>query len=557
MTPPPSSRIDAAATGRRMRRSAPRAIVGLALCAMLYTIIWDQRPDDDGDLLLGDRRQLAYLDAVQQKKVPYGRHLVDQNYQALMWPTAIDGSMFKKQKPEDFIESSSSSPCDSIFLFMPQPFAHNGHGSQLNNFLLASLVATFTDRAMVLLDPPNELNPFKSNSQFGCPIEAWRTEMRRKGGEPVKVGWNEDFPVGLTRLVRHPAWLSKGCSVPCVGEYTYEEWDALRIKNNATEMPGLPPKEIQCGGTSKRTNVVVLGGQEVRDYFELYYKEQMLDRSTDLSVARASEWAARVGAKPHEARTFVNTTALDRRDTWDYISALIARSGVLRFQPWIGRDLEEYIKTYVPDLDLNKPYDAIHVRRGDKLAVEARRPVRLYWTERGQYDEVTGVMPTNYIPLRHYLTQYESVTKCMDGPRTVYIATDDPVEVKAEINELPKDDDGYTLIVTDDGAPMCHKLRFIFSSFDAQSGYHLHDGYGKGSCEERYERNIASVADLMLLTKSDLVVLEFNSNWGRLVRTFRLRVNDSQRVMNGARPVLQKGDMKIAWGKKLPGPPGW
>jgi hypothetical protein len=173
------------------------------------------------------------------------------------------------------------------------------------------------------------------------------------------------------------------------------------------------------------------------------------------------------------------------------------------------------------------------------------------------YDEATGAMPTDYIPFRHYLRQYENVTGCADGPRTVYVATDDPDVVKAEIDDLPKDDDGHTLLFTEAGEPTCHRFRFVFSTYDAKTGYHLHKGYAKGTCEERYERNVASVADLMLLTRSDVAVVEFNSNWGRLVRTFRLRVNDSKRVMNGARPVLMKGEMRIAWGKKLPGPPGW
>ena len=52
-------------------------------------------------------------------------------------------------------------------------------------------------------------------------------------------------------------------------------------------------------------------------------------------------------------------------------------------------------------------------------------------------------------------------------------------------------------------------------------------------------------------------MVEYNSNWGRLVRLFRLRLNDTPRILNGARPVLQKGELKIAWGKKLPGPPGF
>jgi hypothetical protein len=243
---------------------------------------------------------------------------------------------------------------------------------------------------MVLLEPPNKLNVFKSNSQFGCPPEAWRTE----------ISLNEEFPVGLTRLVRYPAWLSRGCSVPCIDEYGYEDWDALRTKDiNAT----FKPAQIQCGGsgTSKMTNVVVMGGHEVRHFFNSYYKYQMLDHSTELFMAQASAWVMRLGARPHESRVFANATFFDQQDTWDYVSALIARSGLLLFQPWIGRDVEDYMKTHIPDLDLNEPYDAIHVRRGDKLLSESLPLVRLYWQERGQYNEDTGVMPRDYIPFKH------------------------------------------------------------------------------------------------------------------------------------------------------------
>ncbi len=562
MTPSSPGPASSTVVGTRRRSIPPRAVLGLAICVVLYLIIWDDVSDDVDDPALhlipgGERRLLAFLDPVEQKPIPYGRDMVDQNYQSLSWPTSIDSSMFRKQKPKDFESSSLSSPCDDILLFMPYSFSHNGHGSQINSFILASLIATYSNRAMVLLEPPNELNGFKSNSQFGCPPEAWRTEMRRKGEPPVKVGWNDDFPIGLNRLIRHPAWLSRGCGMPCFGEYTYEEWDEMRMSNNATANPGSPPHQVRCGGTSKRTSVVVLGGQEVRDYFDLYYKGRMLDRSDEMSISAAAEWVTRMGARPHEAEIFVNSSILDRLDTWDYVSALLARSGVLRFQPWIGRDVEAYMKAHLPDLDLNVPHDAIHVRRGDKLVMEARRLVRLFWKERGMYDEVNDDMPTNYIPFRHYLSQYENVTTCMDGPRTVYVATDDPVVVKAEINDLPKDDDGNVVLHAADGSITCHALRFVFTTHDAPSGHHLHEGYGKGSCEERYERNIASIADLMLLSRGNVVIVEFNSNWGRLVRTFRLRINDSKRVTNGARPVLQKGDIRIAWGRKLPGPPGW
>jgi hypothetical protein len=541
--------------GGKRQSFPPRAVislaicaVGLAICAILYAIIWD---DVNNPALHG--QLLAFLDPVEQKPIPYGRDMVGQNYQSLSWPTSTDSSMFRKQKPKDFESSSLSSPCDDILLFMPKTFSKRGHGSQINSFILASLIATYSNRAMVLLEPPNEQNGFKSNSQFGCPPEAWRTEVTRKGEPPVKVGWNDDFAIGLNRLIRHPEWLSRGCGMPCFGEYTYEEWDEMRMSNNWTANPGSPPQQVRCGGTSNRTSVVVLGGDEVRGYFNTYYKGRMLDRSDEISISAAAEWVTRMGARPHEAEIFVNSSILDTLNTWDYVSALIARSGVLRFQPWIGRDVEAYMKAHIPDLDLNVPYDSIHVRRGDKLVKEARPLVRLFWKERGMYDEATDDMPTNYIPFRHYLSQYENIETCMDGPRTVYIATDDPVVVKAEINDLPKDDDGNIVLYNEDGSITCHALRFVFTTHNASSGHHLQ---AERSCEGRYERNIASIADLMLISRGNVAIIEFNSNWGRLVRMFRLRINDSMRVMSGDRPVLQEGDVMIAWGKKHPGPPG-
>jgi hypothetical protein len=148
---------------------------------------------------------------------------------------------------------------------------------------------------------------------------------------------------------------------------------------------------------------------------------------------------------------------------------------------------------------------------------------------------------------------------------------------------MPKDEEGYTLLITNSGEVSCHRFRFIFTTYDQEllskdaqdteeddndnkkaytgmtgsSPFHLQDDPAKRSCENRYERNIASIADLMLVAKSNVAVVEYNSNWGRLVRLFRLRLNDTPRILNGARPVLQKGELKIAWGKKLPGPPGY
>lgn len=535
-------------------------ILSLVLCAISYTIQSDLELTSIFGRRLRSRRQLTYLDPLPSRPIPYSRSLINQNYQSLLQPSAIDSALFKKeiQQAQQIAGGSKGyddeSMCDNVFLFMPQQFAHNGHGSQLNSYLLASMIATFTNRAMVILEPPPKLNVFKSNSQFGCPPEAWKTVMVRAGGEPRKVGWNPDFPRGLNRLVKHAEWLSRRCPVPCQGTFGYEDWDEFRLANNATEVP--IPQELQCRNNNddKQTNVIVMGGQEVRDYFISHYKDKMILRIQPPSLPGA-EWALRLGAAPHEARIFGSLT--DRRDIWDYVSALMARSGVLRFQHWIARDVEIFIQKHT-ELPLDVPYDAIHVRRGDKLESDAKRHVIKHWRALDMYDEETKSMPRNYIPFTHYLSQFDDLP-CEDSeegsPRLVYVATDDPIEILNEINDLPKDSKGNTLTSNADGV-VCHKFQFVLSSFEQDVGFHIDAGGSKGACEDRYSRNIASVADLMILAKSNIFVGEFNSNWGRLVRSFRLSMNDSAKIMNGARPVLQR-EMRVAWGNLRPGPPGW
>ena len=235
----------------------------------------------------------------------------------------------------------------------------------------------------------------------------------------------------------------------------------------------------------------------------------------------------------------------------------MARSGLLRFQPWIARDVKEYMQDLV-DLPLNVPYDAIHVRRGDKLTSDSRHLVISFWKSLGEYDEETGSMPQDYIPFRYYLTQFDESVACRPTPRIVYVATDDVLEVKNEVNDLPKDSEGNTILTYGAGGEQsCHKFHFIFSRFYPGLGLHISTGPMKGSCEDRYARNIASIADLMILAKSDVLVGEYNSNWGRLIRLFRLRISDRVKIENGARPVTQRGQMLIAIGRKHPGPPGW
>jgi hypothetical protein len=573
-----------------VKRRRARSILGLILCAITYTALWDI--DESGVLMarrwwFRPRRQLAYLDSRPVRSTSYGKNNINPNYQSFLKPSEIDGMMFlrnrrldqpqQQQGVEEGAGESSinindtsmkndglSASCDNIFLFMPQSFAHHGHGSQLNNYILASLIASHTNRAMILLEAPRENNEYKSNSQFGCPPEAWETTMPIKGGKPKKIGWNDDFPNGLSRLIKHPAWLSKECALPCQDTMSYDDWNDLRL----VHQDDTKPYEFQCsnsisksidenGEGKQQANVIVMGGREVRDYFLSYYRDQMLNRDeSPTSKSSAEQWAMRVGASSDEAQVFADLLT-DRQDIWDYMAAIMARSGLLRFQPWIARDVKEYMQDLV-DLPLNVPYDAIHVRRGDKLTSDSRHLVISFWKSLGEYDEETGSMPQDYIPFRYYLTQFDESVACRPTPRIVYVATDDVLEVKNEVNDLPKDSEGNTILTYGAGGEQsCHKFRFIFSRVDPGLGLHISTGPMKGSCEDRYARNIASIADLMILAKSDVLVGEYNSNWGRLIRLFRLRISDRVKIENGARPVTQRGQMLIAIGRKHPGPPGW
>mmetsp|Transcript_11028 Transcript_11028/g.24264 ORF Transcript_11028/g.24264 Transcript_11028/m.24264 type:complete len:169 (+) Transcript_11028:690-1196(+) len=85
-----------------------------------------------------------------------------------------------------------------------------------------------------------------------------------------------------------------------------------------------------------------------------------------------------------------------------------------------------------------------------------------------------------------------------------------------EIAMLPKGSGGSTIVAG------CHKLKFIFSPLAKKdTSLYLNFRGDESDCAERYTRNIAGIADLMILINSDVFVGEFNSNWGRLVRLFR------------------------------------
>ncbi|KAL7543907.1 hypothetical protein ACHAXR_013310 [Thalassiosira sp. AJA248-18] len=502
------------------------ALFGLALCVVSYTTLWDD---------VSIRRQLAYLDDSSAST-----H--ESQYQYLVKPSVLDGTVARRMENDGEDGEAEDSRCDNVLLYMPHTLAHEGHGDQLNAYLLAAMVATFENKPMVILEHPHSRNEFKGDSPFGCPLETWRLNEDGR-----KAGWDPEFPKGLSRILQHPPWLSGKCSIPCEDKIGYSDWEVIRKSRT---------KKASCRNrkTKTTTKVHAVGGGGLRHYLNVRYKKAMLERPSPM----AYDWAMRLGADADEAAKFAELN--EEQEIWDYISALMARSGLLQFQPWVARDVQKYIEQ--SNLPLDADYGVIHVRRGDKLKqTSTRYLVRQYWNLMSLFSsENQEGNHLRYIPFTHFLSHFDSECNVSGGlqaaaaaTRLIYVATDNPVQVQREIDHLPHDDDGNTI-------HGCHKFQFILSHVKKRGGssgtkFHLHSGPDDGACFTRYLRNIASIADMMIAAKSDTVVGEFNTNWGRLVRIFRMQFNDVDESNSDESLVVER-DMKIAWGNHEPLPPG-
>eukprot|EP00956_Cyclotella_meneghiniana_P039611 scaffold175353_cov27-Cyclotella_meneghiniana.AAC.1 len=56
-------------------------------------------------------------------------------------------------------------PCDKILLYMPYFFSGHGQGFQINCYLMAALVSSFLDMALVVIEPGHDVNRFDGWSQ--------------------------------------------------------------------------------------------------------------------------------------------------------------------------------------------------------------------------------------------------------------------------------------------------------------------------------------------------------------------------------------------------------
>eukprot|EP00563_Minutocellus_polymorphus_P018275 CAMPEP_0197716174 /NCGR_PEP_ID=MMETSP1434-20131217/1155_1 /TAXON_ID=265543 /ORGANISM="Minutocellus polymorphus, Strain CCMP3303" /LENGTH=537 /DNA_ID=CAMNT_0043300493 /DNA_START=182 /DNA_END=1796 /DNA_ORIENTATION=+ len=439
-------------------------------------------------------------------------------------------SFFPSSTPSSEPSSSSSAvepkedkedKCARIFLQIPAQFSEHGHGSQLNNYLLGAIAATFLDRAMILLEHPYG-KPYAGGSQFGCPLDTFEGGFTAANFSALKTvdtipKVREGFPIGLSRLVVHPEMLSRGCDIPCVDQkYTYDDFFHFAQADE---------NEITCTSGGIKQNVLVFHGFGLLNFMSSKNSDGVaLLEQMKRQREGAERWAKNMKATPLEAKYFSFSTDQNR---WDCLLWLFHKSGFMKLQPWIERDIQFYLKTF--DLPMSEEYIAIHVRRGDKLIKESRGPVVAYWKSQGYDDEDN--LPKNYIPFVKYLEQMDGPEHCNNNDvgetevlrRNVYVATDDPEVVRQEIAELPNHvkNDPYTLMWNN-----CYELKFYFSPLKRNGTFFHISGDGrKDNCFSRYERNIASMTDMEILIKAKTTIVEFNSNWGRLIRNLRVRIN--------------------------------
>lgn len=455
-------------------------------------------------------------------------HLLDEawpghenvNFETLVQPSEID-LLLQRRLPA--VEEGHE--CDDILLYMPNQLQGgndddnapvSGIEGQLNSYLMAVMLATYTSKAMVILESKEDLVP--GGSQFGCPSNAFN-EAKKTAGKEQRFDTDEDVPKGLSRLIQHSEWLSRGCSVPCQNNHDYEKWSNVRKKNRKSKYAQHSTCRNDSGWESR---VLVVDEADVQRLFENNFKGKMLHRPSPT----AYNWALRLGAKKYEAQIFADLE--DEEDIWDFVSALLARSDVLRFQPWIAKDARKFI--HLSQLPMQVSYDAFHVRREGNIE---------------GYEQETGL---DVIPFTEYLKMWER-HDCSDKARIIYIASDNPGQIKEEISKYPAGEAGNLILP---GVDECHGLRFYLRE-DSTSTEFMKKG-STSDCSIQYRRTISSVADLIILSKSSTFIGEFGSAFGRLVRTFRAALNDFPgREEEG--PVLVR-DTRVVWGEHHPGPPG-
>ena len=147
-----------------------------------------------------------------------------------------------------------------------------------------------------------------------------------------------------------------------------------------------------------------------------------------------------------------------------------------------------------------------------------------------------------------------------DKPRKVFIIANDKTQVDKTIMKSLRSN---TLIRRDNLSSIeskvheyqqkCYKLQFTV----VHNQYMEDDEVGNiKDCDYWYERSISSIANLLILSKSETFVSDFRSSFGRLIRMFRTTLTAEASEGGTMTSVLEK-NVHLAWGKNEYGSPGW
>jgi hypothetical protein len=360
-----------------------------------------------------------------------------------------------EMRRENGNDDRNSEDCQRILLYATDYLNPGGLVAQLNTYLRASLIAILENRRLTFLHSTDD-------SMFGCPLNVNDT--------------HSNCPGGLSQLI-DPSPLSHHCGVPSC--HNIQKW--FRLGYRVIQKKDLDP-QINCKAktTNETVSVLLLGGYPIRNYFRDHIQPRLE------AASKMEEWAPRLGANASQIQSMISE-ASDNSSNLDLYrdQVLSLLKPMIRWQPWIQKDVQALWKDYDP---LPKDYVGIHIRRGDKLLVEAKYWVEEYWKNRGY---TSTNMPENYIPVSAYLEKVPLTAK------HVYIATDDMQTVQEEIKELP----------------LSQQRQFHFNPLMTTG--HLNT---LADSRDQYQHTIAAIFDLTVLTNAKVFVGEYNSNWGRWVR---------------------------------------
>ena len=80
---------------------------------------------------------------------------------------------------------------------------------------------------------------------------------------------------------------------------------------------------------------------------------------------------------------------------------------------------------------------------------------------------------------------------------------------------------------------MTFEVFFNAQSMGIDHGHHTSETHRPKGCGERYKQDVGALADLFMLRDSCYAVVSYNSNWGKLTRTLRSKLDEKSHLNRG------------------------